>query len=96
MKWSDYKKDFPLSDDEKQMLESLSFLVSKRKELGVSQVELAKRTGIKQSQIARIEKLEITPTMKTLSRYAKALGLVIHISFEEQDFESNEQTVSYG
>ena len=34
---------------------------------------------MKQSQLAKIEQLDSTPTLTTLTRYAKGLGLAIQI-----------------
>lgn len=34
---------------------------------------------MKQSQLAKIEQLDSTPTLTTLNRYAKGLGLAIQI-----------------
>ena len=44
----------------------LGELVKLRKAQGLSQVELAEKTGIKQQVISRIENKENSPTLKTL------------------------------
>jgi DNA-binding XRE family transcriptional regulator len=44
----------------------LGELVKLRKEKGLSQVDLAKKTGNKQQAISRIENRENSPTLKTL------------------------------
>lgn len=53
----------------------------KRQELGLSQAELAKRIGVTQQQIAKIEDPDENPTLKTVSTVAKALGLFADLRF---------------
>lgn len=50
-----------------------------RLEAGLTQTELAKRSGIRQSEISKIENGRINPTMETLEALASALGA--HLGF---------------
>jgi len=52
----------------------LSELMLTRLEQGMSQAQLARRTGLQQSSIARIENGTTSPTLKTLIRLARALN----------------------
>lgn len=45
-----------------------------RKSAGLSQVELAKRAGLSQQAVARLEKPTSNPTVEMLARLAEALG----------------------
>lgn len=49
---------------------------------GLSQAELAKRMNTTQSTIARLESGRGKPSTRTLSRFAKATGHRLKISFE--------------
>ena len=50
-------------------------LVEARQDAGLTQAEVAKRLGISQSQVARIEKRGYEAyTLRTLRRYVQALG----------------------
>jgi transcriptional regulator with XRE-family HTH domain len=53
-----------------------------RRRAGVSQVELAERAGTSQPSIARLEKGQVSPTVITLDRIARALGTDLVIDFE--------------
>ncbi len=53
-----------------------------RRRAGVSQVELARRTGTSQPAIARLERGMVSPTVITLDRIARALGTELIIDFE--------------
>jgi ribosome-binding protein aMBF1 (putative translation factor) len=55
-----------------------------RRRAGVSQVELAERAGTSQPSIARLEKGQVSPTVITLDRIARALGADLVIDFEPQ------------
>ena len=52
----------------------LGELVKLRKAKGISQVELAEKTGNKQQVISRIENKENSPTLKTLCSILDVLG----------------------
>lgn len=52
---------------------------------GLSQRELAERTGTTQSAIARLESGVISPSLPTLDRIANALGAELHVTFTEPD-----------
>lgn len=54
-------------------------LVAKRKELKISQRELAKRCNMPQSTIARIETLQISPQLETIQIIAEKLNCDIQI-----------------
>ena len=58
-----------------------------RRKAGVSQAELAQRTGTSQPSIARLEKGQVSPTVITLDRIARALGSELIIDFEPQTEE---------
>ena len=55
----------------------LGELVRLRKEKGITQVELAQKSGYKQQVISRIEKKENSPTLKTLCCLADVLDVDI-------------------
>ena len=54
-----------------------------RLEAGLTQTELAKRSGIRQSEISKIENGRINPTMETLESLGEALGA--HLGFVRSD-----------
>lgn len=56
-------------------------LMQERSEAGLTQIELAKRSGIRQSNISRIEKGESIPTLSTLNKLAYGLGKRLQINF---------------
>lgn len=51
-----------------------------RRDLGMSQLELAQRAGMTQQQIARLENPGHSPSLKTIDRVAAALGAELDIS----------------
>ncbi len=48
-------------------------LIKDRKQAGLSQIELAKRAGLRQETISRIESGKVTPTIKTMQALEKVL-----------------------
>lgn len=59
--------------EELSLIDTLSFLQAQRIRQGISQTELAKRINMTQSQLVKIENLDYTPTLSTLSKYARGL-----------------------
>lgn len=53
-----------------------------RQRAGISQAQLAKRMKTTQSTVARLESGRGKPSTRTLSRFAKATGHRLKISFE--------------
>lgn len=60
----------------------ISQLIAIRAEKKVTQKELAKSMGTKQSAIARLESGNYNPTLEFLQRIAEALGRKLTINFE--------------
>lgn len=79
--WDDLKDGTTLiSEDEMKVVKTLSKLHNSRLKLGVTQKELADRIGMQQPQLAKIERMDSMPTLVTLNRYARGLGLEIKMS----------------
>ncbi len=57
-------------------------LITARNRVGLSQEEVAKNLGTTQSAVARLESGRVTPTLKTLFKYARATGLELVIGFK--------------
>ncbi len=80
----------PLSDLKQELLKDLkvkaeydrlgpefklaSMLIEARSRAGLSQNDLARRMGMKQASVARIESGKFNPSMETLRKYAAATG----------------------
>ena len=75
------------SDEERQeyasaemALDLASILYQIRQERGLTQCQLAERSGLKQQAISRLEKAASNMQLGTLQRYLGALGYSIEIS----------------
>ena len=60
-------------------------LAKKRRELGLSQTEVAARMGTSQSAVARLESGDADVRISTLERYVAALGHRLDLRLEEDD-----------
>ena len=56
-------------------------MLDARQESGITQKELAKRTGIAQGDISKLERGNVNPSIRTLQRLAKGMGKVLKIEF---------------
>jgi DNA-binding XRE family transcriptional regulator/predicted RNase H-like HicB family nuclease len=54
-----------------------------RQDRGLSQKALGELAGVKQQQIAKLENPDENPTLETLEKVAKALGLTVNVELEE-------------
>lgn len=78
MNWADYKKQITSIDQaELEQIELVAQLIIRRKNLGLTQKDLADRAGLKQSAIARLEREGAIPRLDTLEKISKALGLKV-------------------
>ena len=55
--------------------------IDARKESGLTQQQLAERTGISQADISKLENGNANPSLKTLQRLASAMDKKLKISF---------------
>jgi transcriptional regulator with XRE-family HTH domain len=79
MKEPHYRREYDLLEEEF----ALAAAVAKaRRRAGLSQAELARRMKTTQSTIARLESGRGRPSTRTLTRFAKATGHRLKISFE--------------
>lgn len=61
--------------------EAIRALIAARLESNMTQKELAEKTGIRQSNISRIENGSASPTVDTLARIAAGMGKQLRIEF---------------
>jgi DNA-binding XRE family transcriptional regulator len=66
-------------DSSKPEYELMRLLVLARSKNNMTQAELAKKTGIRQSNISRIENGKCSPNLETLIKLAKGLNKKIQI-----------------
>ena len=57
----------------------LEALIEARSKAGLSQTEVARRMGLPQSAIVRLEAGTHSPTLSTLARYASAIGVDLDV-----------------
>ena len=79
MKDPEYRREYDALEEEFALILEVA---KARQRAGLSQTELAKRMKTTQSTIARLESGRGLPSTRTLSRYAKATGHRLKISFE--------------
>jgi DNA-binding XRE family transcriptional regulator len=59
----------------------IQVLIDARKKYNLTQKELAKRTGINQADISRIERGTANPTLKLLQKLANGLDMDLELRF---------------
>ena len=72
------KREFDALEPEFQLIREM---IKARREAGLTQKELAERTGLQQSNISRIENGNGNPSLETLNKIAQGLGKKLVISF---------------
>ena len=68
-------------DDRELKYQLMMMVLKARDEQNLTQFDLAERTGIRQSNISRIEKGQAMPSITTLSKIAHGLGKKLQIKF---------------
>lgn len=56
-------------------------MIDARKKTGLTQKQLAEKTGIAQGDISRLENGNANPSLQTLQRLASAMGMKMKIEF---------------
>lgn len=78
MKDPEVKKEYDALDPEFQFVREM---IKARHEAGLTQQELAERTGIQQANISRIENGNGNPSLATLTKIANGMGKKLIITF---------------
>ncbi len=78
LKTDKFKKEF---DDLESELAIIQAMIDARKESGMTQKELSERTGIAQSDISKLENGNANPSLKTLQRLARGMGMQLKLEF---------------
>lgn len=73
-----FKKEWDDGEMEHQLM---MMILKARNEKHMTQSELAARTGLRQSNISRIEKGQALPSISTLCKIAHGLGKQLEIKF---------------
>lgn len=60
-------------------------LIDARKESGMTQRELADRTGIAQCDISKLENGNSNPSLRTLQKLAMGMNRILHVEFLSVD-----------
>ena len=79
MKDPAFRAEYEASETEYQMTRSL---IAARMASNMTQKELADKSGVRQSNISRIESGSCSPTIATLQALAEGLGKKLIISFQ--------------
>jgi predicted transcriptional regulator len=78
MKDPEFAAEYESLQPEKEYIRAI---LAARMELGLTQVELAQRCGIRQSNISRIENGTVSPSIATLQKIAAGMGKRLQIKF---------------
>ena len=85
--WNDYKEYASEQSPEvkadieeaSQLATFVTLIIQRRNELGLTQRELASLSGLPQSSIARMETMKTVPSIDTVLKIVKPLGLQLSL-----------------
>lgn len=84
--FDDLRNTLLKSDSERYFkLELVGTMIGLRNKKGISQSELARRSGVPQKTISRMENTKSQPSLGTYYKLADALGYNMKLIFEEKD-----------
>ncbi|MBQ9080729.1 MAG: helix-turn-helix transcriptional regulator [Clostridia bacterium] len=78
MKDAEFKKEYDALDAEFSIIQAM---LDARKEAGLTQKDLAARTGIAQADISKLENGNANPSLRTLQRLADGMGMKLKVEF---------------
>lgn len=73
------KKEYELLEDEYNLVKAI---IQLRKDAGLTQAQMAEKTGIDQSNISKLENGKLNPTFEMLEKLAKPLQKKVRLTFE--------------
>ena len=75
----EFKKEYDALESEFDIIQAM---IDARKQSGLTQKELAERTGINQADISKLENGTANPSIRTLRRLADGMGMKMKLVFE--------------
>lgn len=78
LKNPEFKKEW---DDIQPEMDVIRAIIEARISQNITQKELAKRTGINQADICKMENGTRNPSLKLLKRLAEGMGMELHLVF---------------
>lgn len=82
---SDLRNEYNALQPEYEIIRTL---IETRISYGLTQKELARKCGIKQSNISRLESGKANPTIRFLQKIAKAMDADLFIEFRKKEYSS--------
>jgi len=73
---TELKKVYDQSEYEYEVIKQL---VRERNEMGLSQNDVAKQSGLTQQMVSRIETVDNSPTLRSFMKYVNSLGLEVKL-----------------
>lgn len=75
---ADFKKEHDRLQPEFAVIQAM---LDARKSAGLTQKDLAERTGIAQADISKLENGNANPSLRTLKRLAEGMGMQLKVEF---------------
>ncbi|MBP3255760.1 MAG: helix-turn-helix domain-containing protein [Clostridia bacterium] len=81
--WDEFEKELDITSEQEEQIrlemEIIDATIKAREKQKLTQRELSKRSGIKQSAIARLEKSKNSPRVDTLMRLLYSMGYTLKV-----------------
>lgn len=78
LKDPEFKAEWEALQPQKAIIQAM---IDARKRSGITQKQLAERTGIAQGDISKLENGSANPSIKTLQRLADGMGMKLKVEF---------------
>ena len=78
MRDPDFRAEWESLQPERAIIEAM---IDARAAAGLTQKELAEKSGIAQSDISKLENGNANPSLRTLQRLAAGMGMRLHLEF---------------
>ena len=74
----EFRREYEALQPERAVIQAM---IDARKTSGLTQKELAERTGIAQGDISKLENGNANPSIRTLQRLASGMGMTLKVEF---------------
>ena len=75
----EFRKEYEALQPEHAIIQAI---IDARQQSGMTQKELAEKTGIAQGDISKLERGNANPSIRTLQRLAAGMGMTIKLGFQ--------------